>query len=350
MKKKDRGYIIAAIVVLVILAAAAIVLGVFSSWYTNWDTSTWFGGEEETESAEETVLKEANDNLLFSPSTLSVMRLSVTDISSEATVNEDTDIYLLSATVEPVTATNQNLSWSIEWADSENEWASAENIDEYITLSVSDTDSKSCKVTCLQPFGAQAIIKCVSDENSDIYATCTVDYTQKLVSAVLKFNISENEYIVSENSEVPYLTNGVASVDLQKTVGSIVKDNFVASVSVSATDSFIEWLEHSYGDSYGSGYDNVIAIPAGEFSFNDTFFGQLIEPNTWGTQVGIYGAQIFADIVSKLNSGDYIGNVLRFTISVSDGESTQDFIYECDMGEITFSVDNVSLNQNEIVF
>ena len=44
MKKKDRSYIIAAIVVLVILAAAAIVLGVLSSWYTNWDTSTWFGG------------------------------------------------------------------------------------------------------------------------------------------------------------------------------------------------------------------------------------------------------------------------------------------------------------------
>ena len=51
-ERKDAvKWIIVGVTLLLIIAA--IVLGVLSSWYTNWDTSTWFEQTEQTEQVDD---------------------------------------------------------------------------------------------------------------------------------------------------------------------------------------------------------------------------------------------------------------------------------------------------------
>ena len=256
------------------------------------------------------------------------------------------DAFTLKATVQPVTASNQELLWTIDWTDAENEWAADKAAEDYITLY---PIGLSCTVTCLQPFAAQATVTCTSEENAEITAACTVDFRERLDKAVFKLTMNDREYTVTDGTEVPNLTSGTANVDITKTIGSIASE-YTASVTVSATDEFAAWLENTYGNSYGTGYDNIVSVPLGEFSYDDSFFYDIIEPNTWGGQVGMYGQYIYAEIVSKVASGKYAGNVLEFTVTVTGGETPAEFVYECPMGEITIPMGSLSLNESGIVF
>lgn len=256
------------------------------------------------------------------------------------------DAFTLKATVQPVTASNQGLLWTIDWTDAENEWAADKAAEDYITLS---PIGLSCTVTCLQPFAAQATVTCTSEENAEITAACTVDFRERLDEVVFKLTMNDREYTVTDGTEVPNLTSGTANVDITKTIGSIASE-YTASVTVSATDEFAAWLENTYGNSYGTGYDNIVSVPLGEFSYGDSFFYDITEPNTWGGQVGMYGQYIYAEIISKVSDGTYSGNVLEFTVTVTGGETPVEFAYECPMGDITIPMGSLSLNESGIVF
>lgn len=255
------------------------------------------------------------------------------------------DAFTLKATVQPVTASNQGLLWTIDWTDAENEWAADKDAEDYITLSPTGLN---CTVTCLQPFAAQATVTCTSEENAEITTACTVDFRERLDKAVFKLTMNDREYTVTDGTEVPNLTSGTANVDIVKTIGSIASE-YTASVTVSATDEFVAWIENGYGNYWGNGIDNVIDIPSGSFSYDD-FFYDLIEPNTWGGGAGSYGDYILAEIISKVSDGTYSGNVLEFTVTVTGGETPVEFVYECPMGDITIPMGSLSLNESGIIF
>lgn len=86
------------------------------------------------------------------------------------------------ATITPSNATNKELTWSLAWKNSESEWANGKNLTEYLTLSASGL---TATLTCIQPFAEQAIITVRSNDNSDIYKNCTVDYKSKIDHFVL---------------------------------------------------------------------------------------------------------------------------------------------------------------------
>ena len=126
MKKKDRGYIIAVIVVLAILAAAAIVLGVLSSWYTNWDTSTWFGGEEEEDidlkdnkPLESGVINEYGEELISGhryalPSAMTFLsETQSSELSDEGVI--------VTATITPDDAVDKTVDWSLSFTNPDSE-------------------------------------------------------------------------------------------------------------------------------------------------------------------------------------------------------------------------------------
>lgn len=79
----------------------------------------------------------------------------------------------LRATVKPDNATNKALTWSVVWVDAGNEWATGKNINEYLTISSSDTVGT---LTCKQPFGAQAKVVATSVDNPNAKAECVLDY------------------------------------------------------------------------------------------------------------------------------------------------------------------------------
>lgn len=89
--------------------------------------------------------------------------------------------YDLTATLSPSNVTNKTINWSIAFVNANSEWANGKTVTDYVTLNATTSISgDSVAVTCLQDFGEQIIITASAADSSDVYATCTVDYMQRL--------------------------------------------------------------------------------------------------------------------------------------------------------------------------
>lgn len=87
------------------------------------------------------------------------------------------------ATIKPDNATNKNLNWSITWANPSNEWAADKGISEYLSITAS---GNTATLHCYQAFGAQAVLTVRSEDNPDIFKTCTIDYQSKIIDHKLE--------------------------------------------------------------------------------------------------------------------------------------------------------------------
>lgn len=89
--------------------------------------------------------------------------------------------YTLTATVEPEEATNKTILFSTAFKDPGSSWASGKNVEDYVTISKTTVASgENISVSCLQAFGEQIVVKACAEEDSAIYAECTVDYVKKV--------------------------------------------------------------------------------------------------------------------------------------------------------------------------
>lgn len=86
----------------------------------------------------------------------------------------------LTATIEPVGATDATVDWSVAWKDAGSSWAKSKTVTDYVTITPTTKGGLVANAQCLQAFGEQIIITVRSRDNSDAYATCTVDYVKKI--------------------------------------------------------------------------------------------------------------------------------------------------------------------------
>lgn len=199
MKKKDRGYIIAAIVVLVILATAAIVLGVLSSWYTNWDTSTWFGGEEEenidlndNKPLESGVINEYGEELISGhryalPSAMTFLsETQSSELSDEGVI--------VTATITPDDAVDKTVDWSLSFTNPDSEWASGKVVTDYVTVTPESDGALAATVKCEQAFGEQIILTVTSRAVPEVTSSCTIDYLSRITSFTLTSEYYGTQY------------------------------------------------------------------------------------------------------------------------------------------------------------
>lgn len=92
----------------------------------------------------------------------------------------------LTATVTPADA-NQAVNWRVSFANANSEWASGKTVTDYVSIATETEDSTTATVTCSAPFGEQIKIECISQDNPDIKAECTVDLLQGVESVSLTF-------------------------------------------------------------------------------------------------------------------------------------------------------------------
>ncbi len=92
--------------------------------------------------------------------------------------------YKLIATIEPATATNQELDWSIAFIDSSG-WASGKTVTDYVTLTPS---GKEATIRMAQRFSKQIKVTATTKDGTNLSASCTVDCRKIVNSVDVTFN------------------------------------------------------------------------------------------------------------------------------------------------------------------
>lgn len=144
--------------------------------------------------------------------TLAMVPMLASDLSAQAESG-----LTITATVLPSQATDKTLDWSVEPVDASSEWVQGKTVTDYVTVTGTETGAT---VECLNPFGAQLLVKATSRSNPEVYATCTLDYYARVIGAKLNF-----DYLA------PF-TNKDVSMAMTKTVNVIPSFENMANMAI----------------------------------------------------------------------------------------------------------------------
>ena len=93
----------------------------------------------------------------------------------------------IQAIIEPSTAKNASVDWSVEWGEKQNG-----EVTDYLTVTPDSDGALSATVTCKQPFTGEIVVVCVTRQGGYV-ATCTVTYAGQPTDITLAGEISETD-------------------------------------------------------------------------------------------------------------------------------------------------------------
>jgi hypothetical protein len=183
-----------ALILAAILIASAAVLGAYTKGFKDW---TAFTGKPPATTA-------TNDNVVIDgggpadPDGNYIMPRRMTFLKAASDYGVS-----ITAAIQPATAANQEVDWSVDWVNPAHNWAVDKTVTDYVTVTPESDGSLNAGVACSQAFGAQVKVTAVSRVNPDASAECLVDYAQRTVKASLSMiadRETEPDYIFdSEN-------------------------------------------------------------------------------------------------------------------------------------------------------
>ncbi|MDE6473482.1 MAG: hypothetical protein K2L70_00075 [Clostridia bacterium] len=244
MKKTTIFSIVSAFIAVVLV----LVISVGSLGFTNWDVKTWFKYNQQNIAKPDgsTSIPEKdnhNGGLLVSEvveSGISVVSTVLPRTAYEANgISTQADsACLLTVNVNPDTATNKQMDWSINWVDGSSGFASGKSVTDYVKLTPTSNGALTANVECKQAFGSQIKVSVVSKDNSKATAQCILDYSQKVQNVSLKFGdmvanlggTTEVKFNINPNGVGP---GGATNLQYDKSSVYTLADNFTATVSLS---------------------------------------------------------------------------------------------------------------------
>ena len=93
----------------------------------------------------------------------------------------------IQAIIEPSTAKNASVDWSVEWGEKQNG-----AVTDYLTVTPDSDGSLSATVTCKQPFSGEIVVVCVTRQGKYV-ATCTVTYAGQPTDITLTGSTQETD-------------------------------------------------------------------------------------------------------------------------------------------------------------
>jgi len=167
----------------------------------------WIAQTVVNKQKQETPITETESNFTVTPDNNEFMRLTAMPLTAEQ--YDDYGImpiaqsaYTITATITPSNADDKTVDWSVAWKDSNSTWAKGKTVTSYVTVTPTSDGALTASVSCLAAFGEQIIVTVVPRGNTDISATCTLDYRQTITG------------VVSELSH--YVYNGSAADDTNR--------------------------------------------------------------------------------------------------------------------------------------
>lgn len=337
--------------------AIAIGLGAVSSWYTNWDTSTWFGrgGSNNIVQPENpdppisdnssiggaiVTAGESNGIALMSAK-LPRAAYAANGISAQA----DT-AYVLTATVTPSDATDMSVSYIAEWADHESEWANGKTLSDYVTVK-QGSDGFTATVECKQAFGEQVIIRCVSDDNPSASATCRVDYCIKILGNKFKgiwIAIHGNDSCSFDSANASAGSSVIADLYIgsmmafsavpTKSIGTLA-DTYSCTITFTPTSDIMSLLPNATAKTL------TLNVGGSSTMLDNTFVDGL-----FGS--GVYGTSAFYQACLGTKNSPAIKCVVYY----ADEHSERSFTYYLgiDPNSVKVPVNDVELDTPSIIF
>lgn len=373
-KKNDTLLtVIVAILVAIVLGVGILIIGYVSrndegKWFANSDLASWHwadtkpdsnnnggngnGGDNVNDKTESNVIiseEISNSGVNVYSAVLPRSAYAANGISE----NADTAIKL-TATIKPETAVNQEVDWSIAWKNSSSSFASGKTVTNYITVTPETDGSLSANLICYQPFGEKIIVTCTSRENPTAKATCTLDYSQKIESVVLKFgditanlgSTTEIKYEINPNGEG---AGGETQVIINKSNVYTIEDTFDYSVKIN-----YDGLSDSHFALKGS---KITGLPGGntDITSDGLYFDYAHDVSNWlivGRVNDISFSKLSTAEIIEYFSNITVNTLFNVAIEVSGNHSsyTAQSLFSCVGYTNTASVESVEFDQPSIVF
>lgn len=134
---------------------------------------------------------------------MTAMAIAVEDYEAKGISAMAEQAYSLHATVKPDSLRNKEVNWKINFQNSESAWAQNKVLTDYIRLTLQD-DNQSVNLECLKPFGEKIVVTATSKQDSSKFATCVLDYKEK----ILGFDVKLNDIIYKPNTQNFEYANG----------------------------------------------------------------------------------------------------------------------------------------------
>ena len=163
-------WIIAFTLIFVLLA------GLIGTWVVLFEDDA---PEEETPAQTETVVTDGEGNAMESGKVYA-MPANMVFAATAAEPSDAKDGITLKATIDPDTAANQNVDWSVSFVNPSSSWASGKTVTDYVTVTPTSDGALTATVQCLKAFGEQIKITVTSRANEYATAECTVDYARRI--------------------------------------------------------------------------------------------------------------------------------------------------------------------------
>lgn len=169
--------------IVIVLIFATIAIGFFSTGFRNWNKEDWENVWNETIEKDPTPeqgggsVTDENGNELDQravnpmPAELNFSALNLADNSLSVNIE---------ATILPLTAINRTVDWTLSWENENSEFATQNNLSDYVTVTPSSDGSLQANVTCKKAFEETIILKCTSRSNPTIFTTAKVEYLKRI--------------------------------------------------------------------------------------------------------------------------------------------------------------------------
>ena len=152
----------------------------------------------------------------------------------------------IQAIIEPSTAKNVTVDWSVEWGEKQNG-----AVTDYLTVTPDADGSLSARVTCKQPFTGEIVVVCVTRQGGYV-ATCTVTYAGQPTEITLAGEVSETDgaYRFGIGNTYEY------AVEMSNPFGSVGEKFNNVTVSVTGVGQVIlGYMEHFQTQNKDKWYD-----------------------------------------------------------------------------------------------
>ena len=190
-----------AVLMTLVVIAAAILAAV---WFTD-GTLTYNKNkvQDETETDAETVAVTEDGTELGSGDTLPmqdmIFKSAKTLAAGEDAQNEEYASVTLTVTVEPESATNKEVDWTVSWVDANDEWVAGKEVTDYVTVTPESDGATKASVQCKKDFGSQIKITVTSRDNPTVKDECTVDFARRILDFRL-YSYQTEEFLSSFGS------------------------------------------------------------------------------------------------------------------------------------------------------